>query len=447
MKNWLKNFNQEILSHLETFGKRMDSDQVRGYVVGGFVRDLILKRPNIDLDIVVESDAISWVKNLSRDYDISIIAHHQFGTATVIFSKDFKIDTGTASKPSQNKPFSINPELSRRIDFATARQETYPHSGALPIVKPGTIKDDLLRRDFTVNAMAIRLNTEQFGELVDLFDGMKDLNKKSIRILHDKSFIDDPTRILRAVRFEQRFLFQIEPKTLGLLKGALAKNVVSNVKPERYFQEFKKMFLEEKPSRCIERLSELKALGFMDLNRQQVKRVLPFLKKIEARYKSFKLRFAKEGEFEWWLCHLIALLGEFPESKIEKLLKKYNLSNKDRKKVLSLKEGKKIIKALGQKNVLPSGVYQLLKPLSLEAIFVLSLKTRDKIILRKIEDFLLKYDAVRLAINGHDLNRLGIVSGEKTGVVLKKIFYGKIDGKIKTFEDELKKARDLKETI
>ena len=144
------------------------------------------------------------------------------------------------------------------IDIAMARTETYAKPGALPVVTPGTIKTDLFRRDFTVNAMAICLNPDKYGELIDLYGGMKDLNSKFIRILHENSFIDDATRIWRAIRYEQRLGFQIEPDTLRLLKRDVP--LLKTVGGYRLRRELELVLKEKEPEKALLRADKLGVL-------------------------------------------------------------------------------------------------------------------------------------------------------------------------------------------
>ena len=240
---------------LKAIGRYAENDGVVAYLAGCFVRDLILKRCNLDVDIVIEGDALSFARELAGIYDASLVTYKQFGTATLILPGGMK------------------------IDVATSRREIYTESGALPVVRPGSIQEDLFRRDFTINAMAICLNAKRFGALVDEYNGFDDLKKKTIRILHPQSFMDDPTRILRAVRFEQRFHFKIEKETLSRLKSALKADAVSLVKPPRYFEEFKKILIEENPQLSLKRLCELKALGFLGFKKKNFTKIFPAIKK------------------------------------------------------------------------------------------------------------------------------------------------------------------------
>jgi tRNA nucleotidyltransferase (CCA-adding enzyme) len=203
------------------------------YLVGGFVRDLLLWQTNFDIDLVVEGDAIGLAKEFAEQVGGKLAVHTMFNTAKVAFDK-------------------------WTIDFAMARTETYAKPGALPVVKAGTLKTDLFRRDFTVNAMAICVSPENNGELIDLYGGMNDLENKSIRILHGKSFIDDATRIWRAIRYEQRLGFKIEPDTLKLLKRDVP--MLKTVGGFRLRHELELVLKEKEPEKALLRADKLGVL-------------------------------------------------------------------------------------------------------------------------------------------------------------------------------------------
>ena len=194
MKNYLNKLTPDLQDLVKVIRDISVLRSMPVYLVGGFVRDLILGVRNLDFDIVVEGDGIIFAEDLASRLKARLIRHKRFGTATVVPGHHIK------------------------IDIATARKEVYPKPAALPEVEFGTLKDDLKRRDFTINAMAISLSG---GGLVDFYNGKKDLLDRQIRVMHELSFVDDPTRVLRAVRFEKRYDFKIEAKTLGLLKKAV----------------------------------------------------------------------------------------------------------------------------------------------------------------------------------------------------------------------------------
>ena len=213
-------------------GKIADKLKLPAYIVGGPVRDKLLGIANHDMDFVVEGDGIKFAEALNKTLKGKLTVYKAFGTATIALKE-------------------------KKIDIVTARKETYKHSAAYPTVKPGAIKDDLFRRDFTINAMAISVNKKNFGELVDFYGGQKDLKKGVIRILHDKSFMDDPTRVFRAVRFSVRFGFKIEPHTKKLIKEAVSDGLLGEVNVGRIRKEIELFLKEKNPKKCLETFSKL----------------------------------------------------------------------------------------------------------------------------------------------------------------------------------------------
>ncbi|GAI24807.1 unnamed protein product, partial [marine sediment metagenome] len=167
---------------------------MRAYVVGGFVRDLLLGIENLDIDIVVEGKGIILAQKLGKELKGEVKKFPEFGTAAVMLPDGFK------------------------IDVATARSEFYEYPAALPRVEFASLKQDLYRRDFTINSMAVRLNKKGLGDLIDFYGGERDLKKKVVRVLYNLSFVEDPTRIFRAIRFEQRYGFQIDSQTRGFIE-------------------------------------------------------------------------------------------------------------------------------------------------------------------------------------------------------------------------------------
>jgi len=246
------------------------------YIVGGFVRDLLLNRPSLDFDLVVEGDAISLCKSLAHQLGGRVVSHKRFGTAKwqiqgekVTFYQNL---TGQTDEVEANS-------LPDSLDFITARTEFYDYPTALPRVENGSIKLDLHRRDFTINTMALRLDGRHYGELYDYWGGLSDLQRGLVRVLHSLSFIDDPTRMMRAVRFEQRFGFQIESRTMQLIGDA--KRLLRQVSGQRLRHEFDLMLSEEQPESMFLRLDELgllkiihPGLGFSESNIEPLQQVL-----------------------------------------------------------------------------------------------------------------------------------------------------------------------------
>ncbi len=202
----------------------------RAYLVGGFVRDLLLERRSFDIDIVVEGDAIPIARAISKRWNGSLHVHPQFGTATV-----------TSAKLSYPK-----------VDFVTARRETYQCSGTLPVVKQGTLADDLRRRDFSINALAMRLDRDGFGTLIDKTGGLVELKEGIVGVLHERSFLDDPTRIFRAFRYAGRYEFKIADEDRAAIRKALP--VLVSISGERIRNEIDRILLEENAPKIVEQL-------------------------------------------------------------------------------------------------------------------------------------------------------------------------------------------------
>ncbi len=230
----LECLDQESMGIVESMRRMADASNVPAYLVGGGVRDLILGLPSVDLDFVFEGNGMRMAESFALLHPKStLVRYPAFKTATVVLSK------------------------TSAVDFVTARKETYRYGGALPDVVPSGIKDDLFRRDFTINAIAVAINTKVWGKVVDPFKGAQDIASKNIRVLHAQSFIDDPTRIFRAIRLSVRLGFPIETATLGYLTKALATDVLSTIKEQRIQKEIDKIKKEQNPQAVFERMAAL----------------------------------------------------------------------------------------------------------------------------------------------------------------------------------------------
>lgn len=416
--NLLSNLPETLISQLRIIVRLADNLGISAYAVGGFVRDILLKRENLDLDIVVESDAIDFAEHLVKLIPGRIITHKKFGTAT-IFEENF------------------------RIDLATARKETYSYPGALPDVERGSISDDLFRRDFTINAMAISLNSANFAELRDFFNGLKDLKEKEIRILHDLSFVDDPTRILRAIRFKQRFDFNLEEKTFRLLKQALSKGMLLRVKPERIFDELKHLLKEENSVRQILSVERICGFGFIDSKIKVDLSANKFLKKAEKEICWFKDAFSKKRKLDAWLIYFIILLDKLNLATVNKIISRFNLKRGDRMRIISYKNSTVALKNLNAKRLNPSAIFKILEPLSYEVIILLKSKSGSQLVKKRILAFLKMLNGAKLQVKGEDLKEIGLSPDKNFGRLLEKALDKKIEGKLKTKEDELNYIKSI----
>ncbi|MEK7813299.1 MAG: DHHA1 domain-containing protein, partial [Candidatus Desantisbacteria bacterium] len=240
IKSLMKKIPLAIQNLFQEIGKTADSLGYPVFVVGGFVRDLLLGKDNFDIDIVVEGDGICFAKEFARKIEGQCKTHQRFKTAVITFQDGFK------------------------IDVATARREHYEHPSALPKVEESPIIEDLLRRDFTINAMAIKINKDDYGSLIDFFGGEKDIKDRVIRVLHTKSFIDDPTRIFRAIRFESRLNFHLDALTQDLILEATTNEpLFDRLANQRVRDELIQILDDEKPQTAISRLEELGVLKYI----------------------------------------------------------------------------------------------------------------------------------------------------------------------------------------
>lgn len=302
MQKIFNRMDTSVTAILREIGKMADGKKMKAFVVGGFVRDVILKRSNCDIDVVIEGDAVDFAKSVADAKKLPLKSYKRFGTATVG-------NWGGA-----------------HVDFVSARAETYPYPGALPVVRKAGLRDDLYRRDFTINALAVRINQEGFGTAVDYYGGLMDLRKGIIRIFHDESFCDDPTRILRAVRFEQRFGFRLASRTRNCLRNAIEGRFDRTVSASRYFQEFARGLSERCPSKYLRRLKMLKALNFLELKKMPQQQIL---NRLDTRVNNNAGLQANHK-----LVYLSALFSETVPCDVQEIARKFQWPRVERKAVL-----------------------------------------------------------------------------------------------------------------
>jgi tRNA nucleotidyltransferase (CCA-adding enzyme) len=369
------------------------------YIVGGVVRDLFLGRANFDFDLVVEGDAISLAKKLARDSQAKLTVHTRFGTA--------KLDYPGFS-----------------LDLATARSETYSKPGALPTVKPGSLKDDLIRRDFSINAMALHLNPQRFGELIDLYHGKDDLEHCLIRVLHDKSFIDDATRILRAIRYEQRLSFKLEAETEKLLRRDMA--MMHTISGDRIRHELELILKEDEPERAIVRAEEL---GVID-------QLHPALKANGRLNKMFSQARGLDIQVSLPILYLCLLVYNLTAKENDDFIIHLNFPKNPAEAMRQTLQIKAQLHKLTNPKLKPSEIYRLLYGYSVAAIQANALASESPVASQNLLLYLNKLRYVKPLLTGKDLKKMGIPSGPKIGEFLSALLKAKLDGKIKTRRDE-----------
>lgn len=427
MKKILPEEVLRIIRRLERFAKER---QLKAYVVGGFVRDILLGVKNLDVDIVIEGDAIEYAGYAAGKLNAALVAHKKFGTATIVFRK-----------PVGGAKF--------KIDIATARTEVYRHPAALPLVQFGSIRDDLQRRDFTINSMAVSIDKRNFGELIDFFRGIEDLKAKRIRALHGQSFIDDPTRIFRAVRFEQRYNFKIEKRTVSLIKNAVKKEMFEKVSGERLREEIVLLLKEKEPLKAIKRMRSLHELRFINPKirfGRESEKTCQNIKRLFCKYSDY---FSEKRSIDLWLVYFMAVIDKLTLKDTLAVSDRFAMSRGDRLRLVSCKQYENRILELlcDKKKVKPNRVYKVLEPVSYETLLFLMAKSGRSLDEKRVIDFLTKYNGMRLGIRGEDLKKLGVKPGPVFTKIFKRTLCAKLDGKLKTRKDELIFAESLARKI
>jgi tRNA nucleotidyltransferase (CCA-adding enzyme) len=371
------------------------------YLVGGVVRDLFLGRANFDFDLVVEGDAISLARRLATDSQAKLTVHTRFGTA--------KLDYPGFS-----------------LDLATARRETYSQPGALPIVKPGNLADDLVRRDFSINAMALNLDPQRFGELIDLYHGKDDLYRHLIRILHPKSFIDDATRILRAIRYEQRLGFKLEAETEKLLRRNVT--MLDTISGDRMRHELELILKEDEPELALRRAEELGALSQLH----------PLLKGNDRLSKMFTTVRQADIRGSLTTLYLCLLIYNLTEKANEQFISRLNFSRNSSQAMRQTLEIKAQLHNLTNPKLKTSDIYQLLHVYSAPAIQVNALASESPLASQHLNLYLNKLRYVKPILDGEDLKKMGIRTGPKIGEILNALREAKLNGEVRTRKDEEK---------
>ncbi len=388
------------------------------YIVGGFVRDLLLRVENLDLDFVVEGEGIRFAEELAKALGGRVNAHEKFETAVIILPNDY------------------------RIDVATARLEYYEEPAALPKVVKGSIKRDLYRRDFTINAMAIKITGEDAYTLIDYYGGLRDLKDKVLRVIHSLSFVEDPTRAFRAVRFEKRYNFRIGTQTEKLIKIAVRDRIFDRLSGTRIFSELKHILEEKAVWEMIKRLSELDLIQFIHKDLKVDEESERLFKSVQEVLSWYELLFKREKP-EIWVVNLMALLRDLKITDLVKLLKRFGISKRHREIVLrGITDVHKVITELKSTDD-PANIYKILSSYPLEAVLYFMAYSRDEDIKRKISWYLMELMDVETEIKGKDLIKLGLTPGPIFGVLLNKVLEAKLRGEVRTKEEELEYLKKL----
>jgi tRNA nucleotidyltransferase (CCA-adding enzyme) len=352
------------------------------YLVGGYVRDSTLGRESVDIDVVVEGDAVKIARKLNAKLKGKLSGHSEFRTATI----------------------SIN---DHRVDLASARTEKYPSPAHLPHVYPSTIVEDLNRRDFTINAIAMSVSKENFGEIFDPFEGLSDIKKKSIRILHKNSFVDDPTRIFRALRYKNRFGFKLEEETERLMREAVKGGMIDRLSGQRILNELRLIFAEDAFQQTA---LDIAHYGVLPVKRAELQILPP----------------SKEHAFYFFV------------SKIEK--NRLPLTKEEQKVTADFRRIREVIAQL-QKAQKRSKVYAILSPVARETLQAITSIKPD---LRSKIDMFERMRKIRPLLSGIDLRKHGIKPGRQYTNLLHRVFNMQLDREIRNRKQALQYLRTLK---
>ncbi len=411
LSSWLKDrFPAEIVEILKLSGSIAEGSGFSAYLVGGSVRDLLLGKANLDIDIVIEGDGIQFANMLAERIKARVKPHKKFGTA--------KVKRGTL-----------------HIDIATARTEYYESPAALPKVETSSIKKDLYRRDFTINTLAIRLNPNGFGLLIDFFGGQRDLKEKTIRVLHNLSFVEDPTRAFRAIRFSERFGFRLSRHTAFLMKSALEMNLFAKLSGTRLYEELLLSFNETNPSLTLKRFSDhglLKVIHEKIVFDRQLESEVESAGETLAWYNLLYL----DQKIEKGILYLMTLLSHLDVRERTETLARLSTPPKARAIILAgVEQQREILASLPAGD--PVSLYRLLAGRELEIILFSMSSTKDTGKKKDISHFLIELRKVQPMLKGNDLKKLGLPQGPLYTKILHELRDERLAGRLKTWSDEI----------
>jgi tRNA nucleotidyltransferase (CCA-adding enzyme) len=410
----VQKLSREVIVLLRTIGEVARALEYSAYAVGGFVRDLLLHVENLDIDIVIEGDGINFAKHLAEKLDGTVRTHEKFNTAVVIIPQGIK------------------------LDIATARMEYYESPAAMPIVELSSIKLDLYRRDFTINAMAIHLNPGKFGILVDFFNCQNDLKDHKIRILHNLSFVEDPTRIFRAIRLEQRMGFTLGKLTERQIKNAVKMNLFHRSLGRRYFQEMKLIFSEKNPLPAIFRLSQFNLLKFLHKSLRVDQRLSVILEEAHRAMAWHKLLYLND-KCSQWIVYMLALTSRLQTRGLLAFCRTIEVPERYTQMLIREKvDAHRVIRTLQRRvHLRPSETYWLLKGFSNEGLLYVMSICRNKIGKQAVSSYVTQLRNVSTSLRGADLKNFGYPPGPAYQTMLNHLLEEKLDGRVHSREDEI----------
>jgi tRNA nucleotidyltransferase (CCA-adding enzyme) len=409
---------KRILDIFQEIGAVAHTLGYEAYVIGGFVRDLFLYRINEDLDIVIEGDGIIFAKQYAQKIGARLHTHRKFGTAVIVLSDGFK------------------------IDVASARLEYYQFPAALPNVELSSIKLDLFRRDFTINTLAIHLNPGHMGRLIDFFSAQKDLKDKAIRVLHNLSFVEDPTRVFRAIRFEQRFRFTIGKLTANLIENAVKMNFFKRLSGRRVFSELQHILNEEDPVSALVRLQDFNLLKVIHQSVDLNNVTMELLNAVKEVLSWHDLLFLEES-LSRWAVYFMALIRPCSPIVTKEICRRLEMSQQ-LEKLFGVErfDSENCLNWLEQhQDVKNSILYQQLSHFKPELILYMMANAYSKRTQKIISRYHTHLRHIKISINGNDIKEIGVKPGPIYHKTLKAVLAAKLNGQVVTRKEELAFAR------
>lgn len=398
------------------------------YLVGGFVRDLLLGIENNDIDVTVEGDGILFAETFAGRFACRCKGHRKFGTGVIIFPDGFK------------------------IDVASTRIEYYESPGALPSVERSSLKLDLYRRDFTINTLAIRLNPSEFGVLIDYFGGQRDIQEQVIRVLHNLSFVEDPTRVFRAVRFEQRLGFHIAKHTENLIKNAVKMNFLDKLGGKRLLSELVLILREKDPLRAVERMAGLGLLRFIHPDLHWTGSSRKLLEETQQIVSWFELLFLAR-RYEKWAVYFLALCDALSDEQFGETCTRLAVSEHYKEKLFELRrQARQVMETMQAKmtrraGIKRSDIYSWFRALPVELLLYLMAVTGSEEVKKAVSLYFTQLQNVRTLINGDDVQRLGVPSGPLIGKLLNGVLCARLNNQVQSREDEIRLVGKLQDVM
>ncbi len=406
---------RNMIQMLKEFGLLAESLGYRAYAVGGFVRDLLLRHTNFDLDIVVEGNAIEFARSFSEKYKVKVKLHRKFSTAMLVFADG------------------------QTVDVASARFEYYQRPAALPIVEFSSLKMDLYRRDFTINTLAIALNPDEFGQLIDFFSAQRDIKDKIVRVLHNLSLIEDPTRILRAIRFEQRFGFRIGKQTASLIRNAVRMGLIQKLGGRRLFHEITLILEEDNPVPALRRMAEFGVMPALSAEINFDRKMQELFGRLREVISWYRLSFLDEP-LERWQVYLLGLFSSLDAEEAANACNRLLLTANQRDRLLwTLENTGRLLKTFfpdlsGRK---PSEVYRALLPFRSEELLFLMGRTDMEQTGKAVSHYFHRYRNTHTELKGKDLKAMGIPPGPIYRRVLDELLDARINKQVQNRREEI----------